>query len=92
MDNNIVDRVELPLVEGGDERGALVRRLRIRDVDEAAGVRLTALGAVEEAVLVVDTAIPHAIWVVIGRGALNADFPDIAAIVDAGDIDSFVGS
>lgn len=61
MDDDIVDRVELPLVEGGDERGALVRRLGIRDVDEAAGIRLAALGAVEEAVQVVDTAVPHAI-------------------------------
>jgi len=92
MDDDIVDRVELPPVEGGDECGALVGRLGVRDVDETARIRLATLGTVEEAILVVDAAIPHAIWVVIGRGALNADFSLIAAIVDAGDIDSFVGS
>ena len=91
MDDDIVDRVELPPIEGRDECGALVGRLGIRDVDEAAGIRLAALGAVEEAVLVVDAAVPHAICVVTGHGALNADFSLIAAIVDAGDIDSFMG-
>ena len=92
VDDDVVDRIELSTMEGGNERCAPVRHSGIRYEDEPAGVRLTALGAVEEAVLVVDAAVPHALGVVFGRCVVDANFGGVIVIEDTGDLDEFVGS
>ena len=92
MDDDVVDRVELSPVKGGDEGGALVWLFGLGNVDEASGVGLAALRTVEEAVFVVDAAVPHALWMVFGRGVFDAELGWVVMVVDTGDFDVFVGS
>ena len=59
VDDDVVDRVEETAVEGGDERLGLVWRIWVRYVHQAAGRGLASLGAVEQAIFVVYSPIPH---------------------------------
>ena len=91
VDDDVVDGVELAGMEGGDKGGALIWWVRMRDVDETARIDLAALCAVEEAVFVVNAAIPHAVWMVLWGGVVNAQFGWVIMIVDTGDFDELVG-
>ena len=53
-------------------------------VDEATRIGLAALGAVKEAVLVVDAAVPHTLWVVLRRGVFDADLGGVGVVIDTG--------
>ncbi len=91
VDDHVVDAVEGPAVEGADERVACVGRGEGGDVYDAvlAGVGEVALGAEEDAVVVVDAAVSHG---EVGRGDLfDADRLGVGRVVEAGDEDGFVG-